>query len=85
MSTYVVFDSKSGRIVHTHTEAGPGSEASAISRDDVLEIAHSRLSEDDRAAELDVLDVAVEAQHEGLTGRKPMRVDVESRSLVKED
>ena len=79
MSTYIVFDKKSGEIVHAHSEVDLSGESVAMTKDEVIALAKSRLTGD---AELDVLDIGRELALEGFTGRKQCRVDPKTRSLV---
>jgi hypothetical protein len=82
MGTYIVFDEKSGEIIHTHTEVDFSGESANVTKNEVLEIAKSRSMPRYSEAVLDVLDVDRELGLKGMTGRIQYVVDPETRSLI---
>jgi hypothetical protein len=82
MKTYVLFDKKTGKIVHTHTEAALSGEALPVSKEELV-AAYSRPTPGQKAdpKNIDVIDVDRELLRRGISNRKDLYVDVEKRAL----
>jgi hypothetical protein len=83
MPTYVVFDSKSGQILATHTEYSLSGEPEPVDRDQLISSYRQFPGQEVDPTSLDILEVDVDLLHRGLgkaTGN--IVVDLESRTIV---
>jgi hypothetical protein len=81
MTTYIIFDKRSGEILHTHTEASILGEPMPRREEDVLALGR-RIFANDRASEtLGVLEIEQEVLREEVGVSRKVYVDVENRVL----
>jgi hypothetical protein len=80
MTTYVVFDKETGRIVHTHRDVAVLGEPGPRARKDVLEWSR-RIAVDAIPKDLDIVELEQEALRQVGPGRE-VYVDVEKRVLM---
>ena len=82
MKTYVIFNKRTGDIVHTHTEVALSGEPLPVSREEMLALyQRPRPGAEVPLEDLDVLDVDQELIRRGLSNRQDLYVDVENRVL----
>jgi hypothetical protein len=83
MPTYVVFDSKSGRILATHTEYALSGEPEPVDRDQLINGYRQFPGQDVDPSSLDILEVDVDLLRRGLgKAAGNIVVDLESRTIV---
>jgi hypothetical protein len=82
MKNYVIFNVKSGDIVHTHTEAALSGEPLPVSRDDLVRMYREWPGEKIDPQDLDVLEVDLDLLRRGLSNRKDLYVDVSKRIIT---
>jgi hypothetical protein len=81
MATYIIFDKRSGEILHTHTEASLLGEPMPRSEEDVLALGERILADDRAPNTLGVLEIEQEVLREEVGTSRKVYVDVESRVL----
>ena len=80
MSSYVVFDKQTGRIVHTHREVAVLGEPGPRAREEVLEWSR-RIAAEGIPKDLDIVELEQEVLRQIGPGRE-VYVDVEKRVLT---
>jgi len=83
MPTYVIFDSKSGQILATHTQYALSGEPEPVDRDQLISGYRQLPGQEVDPSSLDVLEVDVDLLHRG-QGKAAgnIVVDLESRAIV---
>lgn len=81
MKTYVIYNTKTGEIVQTHTEAALSGEPLPVSKEEVVAMYRPLRGATIDPADLDILDVDRELLLQGLSNRKYLCVDVHKRVL----
>ena len=81
MRTYVVFNKRTGDIVHTHTEAALSGEPLPVSNEQIIAMYRPWPGEEIGLGDLDMLEVDLELLRRGLSNRKGLYVDVQKRVL----
>jgi hypothetical protein len=82
MATYVVFDGKSGDIVHTHTEVSMSGDAFPVSKEEVISFYAGGPGEEVDTGNLDVLEVDSELLRRGPSSAESLYVDVDKRTIA---
>ena len=83
MPIYVVFDSKSGQILATHTEYALSGEPEPVDRDQLIKGYRQFPGQEVDPSSLDILEVDVDLLRRGLgKAAGNIVVDLESRTIV---
>ena len=83
MRTYVIFNTQTGRIIHTHTQVALDGKPADVSPDEVLQLYRPFPGQEVDKAILDVLEVNRDLLHQGSSNRQDLHVDVEQRIIVR--
>ena len=82
MGTYVIFNKKTGDIIHTHTEAALDGEPLPVSKEDLIAMHRPRPGEKMSTSDMDVLEVDLDLLRRGQSNRQDIVVDVQKRVLT---
>lgn len=82
MATYVVFNRKTGDIVHSHTEVAMSGDPLPVSKEEVLATYPGRPGEKAAPGDLDILEVEDELPRRGAGAAESLYVDVEKRVIA---
>jgi len=82
MGTYVVFNKKTGDIIHTHTEVALSGEPLPVSKEDLIGMCRPRPGEKVSSTDMDVLEVDMDLLRRGQSNRQDIGVDVQKRILT---
>ncbi len=82
MTSYVIFNKKTGDIVHKHAEVALSGDPLPVTREDLVAMYRPRPGQEIDAKDLDVLEVDADLLRLGQSNRKNLYIDVQKRVLT---